>query len=65
MVLPALVAGEAHGMPVIVRGIMHGSDVGKTDAADDESAKQKRGEDRDDARKGDGRGLGAASGFCR
>jgi len=51
-------------MAVVVRGVMHGRDIGKTDAADNESAEQKRGEGRDNARKRQ-RGKGAASGFGR
>jgi len=51
-------------MAVVMRGVVHGRDIGKADAADYESAQQKRGEGRDNARKRQ-RGKRAVSGIGR
>ncbi len=51
-------------MAVVVRGVVHSRDMGKANAADDESAEQKRGEGREYSRRRQ-RGVDAASGFGR
>ncbi len=45
-------ARKGHGMPVVVRGVVHRLDVGKAHAADDEEAKQGRRENRKHPRRG-------------
>src|SRR4029453_12523770 len=45
---PPLMTGEAHGMPIIMRGVMHRHDAREADPADDEQSEQSGGEDRDD-----------------
>ena len=37
---PSSVAGKGHRMAIVVRGVVHGLDVGEADAADDEEAEQ-------------------------